>query len=479
MSTDETKYAFPQTIIDDYKNKRDSYYTDDNVTIIKQDSDLKIANKSIYSGEQKEDIMFGSTELGQFIYMDVGRWGGDYDTCNAWTRRRDFGLVCGSAAILCTYKNPNTSVDHYLGSISDDVLHCPEVLKMIPLLNKLSECNSLGPVTVMGALVCTDKTSEAPNTSEILVFLGDIHAPVMTFRDRTYLQDPLISTSWAYLRDRIDPNILAKDETKFSDEMTKLSREIAATELKPKEIDPIPALVKLLKMSLKSQSVKSWDNKKVSGDDAQKWYDNYEEADIFQSAGQDLENFLKLLSDYKKMNLIPQAKLIQLGDLYEFWIGLQWVLNYTTQPSSMSSVQNFLQFWRHEILNNTSASPSISYLLNNTQDLNPVFIYGNHDNCKATSQWKYEKCYEKYIPTGIWAEHGHQGDVFNQDSNAIIGWTCAQLGGIFDPSLRILEDPIRTAENWVFRTLCQRLIHILRAAYLCQQENQLRATTPT
>jgi len=38
MITDETGYTFSQATINDYKNKRGSYYTDDNVTIIKQTS---------------------------------------------------------------------------------------------------------------------------------------------------------------------------------------------------------------------------------------------------------------------------------------------------------------------------------------------------------------------------------------------------------------------------------------------------------
>jgi len=55
--------------------------------------------------------------------------------------------VCGSAAILCNYRNPNISVDQYLGMIDEELLDWPDIKKMIPLLNKLSESKVLGPVS--------------------------------------------------------------------------------------------------------------------------------------------------------------------------------------------------------------------------------------------------------------------------------------------------------------------------------------------
>jgi len=55
-------------------------------------------------------------EVGRLLYMDVGRWGGSGtvggDTDQHWRHQRDFGLVCGRVAALCSYLEPNTRRSH-------------------------------------------------------------------------------------------------------------------------------------------------------------------------------------------------------------------------------------------------------------------------------------------------------------------------------------------------------------------------------
>jgi hypothetical protein len=462
---DEANYTFSQKTIDDYRIQKNSYITDDNVTIFIHGS-----------VRQNESLALESKDQNQVLYMDVGRWGGDEPTGDAWTRQRNFGLVCGSVAVLCNYQNPYNPYIYgsaNLNNVDQAMLNNNDFQNIQPLLEKLSESNILGPVTVVKALDLNDKKAEPPCSSEIFVFLGDIHAPVMNFSDRTYLQDPLVSKSCAWRRERVIPDVLEEELTKLFDDITKHSNEITAVDFEIEAVDLTP-LIKLLLEKLNFDQVKTWDDEKIKGSDADNWFKHYSKADIFQNAGQDLIHFINLLLDYQKIISASKATLVQLGDLYDFWIGLKWVPNGNMQSGSKPAIQNFLQFWRNETLNRTSASSAICDLLNNTQDLPHVFVYGNHDNCRAAQLgiWNYEKSLENFTtPTGIWAEHGHQGDIFNQDSNSIIGWTCAQ-SGFFIPGTRNLEDFLRNTLSFLFKTLCQRLIHIRRAACLCQQENK-------
>jgi hypothetical protein len=470
MDSNEEKYTFSQQTINDYGKKSGSYSKDD-LTIFRHNFT-----------KHNETTTFESKEPSQFLYMDVGRWGGDKDTGDAWTKKRNFGLVCGFGAVLCNYTDPNTCGDPKTENISQDIKDNKDIQKMIPLLKKLSECKSLGPVTVLKALVCIDEKTEEPSSSEIFVFLGDIHAPIMNIPDRTYLQNPLKDKSCAFLRERLNPKILEKKMNEHFNDFTKLSNEITALEAEadaPK-LKNLQILKQFLEELLGSQQINVWDDETFPGTDAKEWFMHYHEADIFQmDAGPDLASFLKLLLDYQKLNISSQLQLIQLGDLYDFWIGLKWVFNDALQPSNVIlqqsgtdfPVQKFLDFWRNETLHETLTSSEICSLFTQTKPLNPVFVYGNHDNCRATDAWKHEISPRSFTTAEIWAEHGHQSDAFNQDSYAIIGWTCAQLG-FFVPRTRNLEDLIRRVESLVTKTLCQRLIHIRHAAYLCQQENK-------
>jgi len=531
MSTDEANYTFPKETCDNIKN-------DDHVTILMHNSDLqtrKMTAESVDSVERKEDTKTEQKEVGQFLYMDVGRWGGDKKTGDAWTKRRDFGLVCGSVAMLCSYDDPNISGKAWLGNIGPEMIEHPDIEKMIPMLDKLSESNILGPVTVVKALVCTDKTlvcidkeAETPSSDEILVFLGDIHAPVMNVSDRTYLQDTqaikvrscgrikitdddknserlrekLLSSLtlikklgpkpkvkeirgiWKEMFEESEENditkLLSKKISKNSSESQQLNSLDNNERIEWNDTDTVELLKIILERLLNDLQLDEWDeNDKITGDNARSWFKHYhgngenKGVDIFQNAGKDLFEFLNLLLNYQGT---IKAQLIQLGDLYDFWLGLKRAFN-TIQPQSMFSdpaAQSFLEFWRNETLKETSeyTSKAIDLLFDNKiRILNPQFVYGNHDSYRATPQWQYEKVSDHFESTGIWAEHGHQSDVFNQDSNAVIGWASAVFG-FFYPESRNLEKPLRDLENLMFGTPCRRLICIRHAAYLCQQKNK-------
>lgn len=595
MDTDEV-YSYPdkEKINNDYLKQVGSY-KDDNLTIIKNDPNSqtrKMITESIDSVELIKDTTPEYKEIGQFLYMDVGRWGGDKDTGDAWTRRRNFGLVCGSGAIICNYDGKKGSaISKYpnLENIYPEVWKHPDIQKMEPLLKKLSESDSLGHVTVVNALVCTDEAAEVPSSDKILVFLGDIHAPVMNIEGETYLEGmshgrikindnvtkiesikkkvgifleniekielkPDIKIKELFIK-VLGPNLYKANKNKINEllkeilcdssgsqqfnlldynkivkwndayaikalrsileilfievlgtnlyktnenKISKLLDEILGDLFESQQINTldynkkvkwndvytIEALKLILEILLKDQELNDRDDsEKITKDDALYWfklYHGYRDkrgVDIFQNAGEDLCEFLKLLSEYQKdyrnkQGVIP-AKLVQLGDLYDFWLGLKRAFN-TMDPQKMFSdeaANSFLEFWRKETISETSVSNAIYHLLKGTKDLRSEFVYGNHDSYRATPQWPYEKVSAYFETTGIWAEHGHQSDAFNKDSNAVIGWSAAVFG-FFDPEARNLEPYLRGAETWAFRELCRRLTCIRHAACQCQMKNK-------
>jgi predicted phosphodiesterase len=598
MNTDEVDYTYPdkEKINNDYLNQIGSY-KDDDLTIIKNDPSSqtrKVVAETIDSVEQVRDTTLEYKEIGQFLYMDVGRWGGDKETGDAWTRMRNFGLVCGSGAMLCNYdgkKGSSISKDPNLENIDPEVWKNTDIQKMKPLLEKLSESNKLGHVTVINALVCTDEASESPSSDEIFVFLGDIHAPVMNIEGETYLEgmshgrikinddfkkiesiekkvaifleniekielkpdikimelfikvlgpnlykvyknkinellkemlgdssesqqfnlldhNKTVKSNDAYtikaLRSILEilfievlgTNLYKTNENKISKLLDGISGDLFESQqintldhnkkVKWNDAYTIEALKLILEILLKDQELNDRDDsEKITKDDALYWFKLYhgdgekKGVDIFQKAGGDLCEFLKLLSEYQKNSHNKQglisAKLVQLGDLYDFWLGLKRAFDAIDpqKPSSGTAAKNFLNFWKDETLSKTSVCGAICRLLKETEALHSEFVYGNHDSYRATQQWpdNDDKPSDHFESTGIWAEHGHQSDAFNKDSNAVIGWSAAVFG-FFDPEARNLEPYLRGAETWAFRELCRRLTCIRHAACQCQMKNK-------
>jgi len=462
-------YGFDNKTKSDYRNKTGSYH-DDEVTIYEV-KDAPFPKPTCPTDTKGSTL--GLKEVAQFLYMDVGRWGGDgpglQNTDTTWARQRDFGLVCGSAAILCAYNQPGVSAFGPVGldKVDKKVLENPDVRNMLQILDKLSESGQLGPVNVMKALVCPYKLYDEPNSLEILVFLGDIHAPVMDFSERTYLEHPQ-AKAWARPRGRIDINI------------PKVLEVVAAiTAFIPAPGTTVGPLASALEYFLLTERVTSWDaNEKIPGTEAMEWFELYhgrggaKGADIFQNAGGDLAEFIRKLLEYRRESGSIPVRLIQLGDLYDFWIGLKRGFD-TIDPEVMynrSAAQHFVDFWRNETIHYNRAGGPIDMLLNSTQELNPVFVYGNHDNYRATSLWSPTKDPDHFSATGIWAEHGHQDDEFNRDSSADIGWALTQLA-FFAPNVRAVEEPLKNAKAWAWGDLGERLTAIRRAARICREKD--------
>jgi hypothetical protein len=75
-------------------------------------------------------------------------------------------------------------------------------------------------------------------------------------------------------------------------------------------------------------------------------------------------------------------------------------------------------------------------------DLKTVFLYGNHDTYMGSLPPKHERLNERFEDDpGLVAQHGHQEDSFNKESNAAFGYLLTQAA-FSDDYVRTIEDPM-------------------------------------
>ena len=449
--------------------------------------------------EREACATFSPDVVAKLLYMDVGRWGGSGhirdNTDKRWGYCRDFGLVCGNTALLCGYSPPKKR-ETAPGNGTDFVppkdlnpgIRDSNVYKaMIPLLNHLSTNAGLGPVHITKALACKSPYSrtELPPQDEIHVFLGDVHAPIITTKKRTYYGND----AHPPINGRLDV-----------DEVKKLVLKRAAlTALFVGGLPKFgPGLVLAFKIIwaqllelrddiLESQDVSAtWDKGTLSYDEATEWFFDYhgddeKGADIFDGAASDLIDWVMLLVSYQR-DKTPSNKplrFIQTGDMFDFWIGLKTGIDYTDfdrdNPPDISHLHgetdDFVDFWLRETTdmeNNTQAQAMQTLLkmdrwLPVNKKIEPVFLYGNHDN--------YLGGLNKSIAaltnvSGLHAEHGHACDTFNFDDDPSMGWLITQIAFLF-PKVRDFENWLTAAKAWISGDNGPRLIRFEHALNRC------------
>ena len=110
-------------------------------------------------------------------------------------------------------------------------------------------------------------------------------------------------------------------------------------------------------------------------------------------------------------------------------------------PNGTSSAEEFVKYWIDQTLDQTNQGLHIRNLLT-ANDLNPIFLYGNHDNYlkkfPTTSYNGVSKRKACYRASGLYVEHGHRNCEFNRDGE-LKGWGITQL--VFHNSkIRNLEE---------------------------------------
>ena len=426
-------------------------------------------------------------ELGRILYLDVGRWGGGAPTskrsADHWGRRRHFGLVHGKVAALCNYPagSDGGKPPRLDKNVTKLVTKESDYKRLVPLLDHLSSDPTLGQLVVENALHAdmpskhssgtVPTLAETPSRDVIQVFLGDLHLPVMDVQNmsRTYFGN----TYKPPRRGRVDAIVLAA--------LTSLAKDLAKSGVAWPLMVP-GAVAQLLAMAhgmLELELLERWsDEDRLTTQSATEWLVHYtgdrsigkqyatpplakvRGADIFDGAGADLGRWLDLLISYqqraKEDATCPPLELVQLGDLFDFWMGLQ---RLSDDPSlfdvanQMDHALEFVKFWLDETLNHTFERASFRRLLGlSKKEIPTTFVRGNHDNYMFLQGHGHA-----FQAPGLMGEHGHATDQYNRDESYLEGWALTQAAYIV-PDLRLIESPLIAYKNDLTGDLASRVL---------------------
>jgi hypothetical protein len=454
--------------------------------------------------------------LGEYVCMDVGCWTGDGEKSEKnHQRHRDFGVVCGNMAVLCSFpgktgndkkkaaSNPKKKID--ITKLEDQFYK----QRIKPFLDYLSsgklpraEQGSgagkpftpthglIGDVQVEGVL----STGKPPDDQTIHVFLGDLHLPVISDKKNTYVPSLPGSGDRVPRAGRLDLGEQAK--AKLRDAL--LSAPKGGVSAYAWAAGGAVALTcaeeaRVIGYMLANEVLAGWDRQKTDGwmgrKEAEEWADYYvgkngnKGAEIFQGAAAELLSFLELLEHWKG----PKLHLVQTGDLMDFWIGLKLGFETTKDGYGVKlreGAKEFVDYWRGETL---SAEKTVDgkrvgggKVLRKLLDLKATkgshletfILYGNHDNYLC----KHGGCDSSYHEgQNVYAEHGHQSDGWNSDEDANMGWALTQAAFLW-PWIRDIEDDLSAGVTRVKRKLFgdpgTRLQRIARAADICFEKKK-------
>ena len=321
-----------------------------------------------------------------FAYMDVGRWGGPAALSSS--SQRTFGIVCGFQAALCRFvpdSSRNTPADFMLdgqGKRRD--------LAINDLIDCLRSANS--SIEIIKAI--DSRTPLAPSSVDsqtVYVILPDLHLPIVTKKPPEaifqvpggVLSSPIDSPSFGRLDYR---DLNSGQGGKF-----------------------IPAYATAVRL----------------------WYDRYLKGDIFGSptgpAAKDLKLFMNLLGACK---LKDKIHFVDVGDMYDHWIGLDRFFDATTTDAVRIGDRSFKQldgtsttiragnFIDHWVERTNAEFPDLIASMAGVTVGKTSWIFGNHDNYLAAHTPNVLQPLQRIreIRTkGIFIEHGQRADAANRD----------------------------------------------------------------
>jgi len=403
-----------------------------------------------------------------FVYMDVGCWAGHGE--GSWPRHREFGVVYGNLVVLCAYGRGVDNYSRYLdrplvdsfneatkSPIADgSITRHPDWHVVKDFLRRMAGEHSIGTLYILGATMVMSPFVPVPArgpTQPIRVFLGDLHAPVMTDPAKAHI----VENGQEMLRGRLDLT----------------TADLSLLELIPMGL-PAEILAKAGEWALEATDEMKWD-RTTSREAIDHWMrlyhaGNSRTADIFQDAGQDLRTFVDALADFHRTT--RTLELIQLGDLFDLWLGFQRA--FGKPIGDVPAVDNlnpkcgleFARHWVKQSLYESDQGPHLVHLLTLSQHagknkktgapLNTYFLYGNHDNYRKHGNSaalevpvgqehvgktiRAFRAPSSFARPGLWAEHGHQPDSSNRDEDPSLGHKLTQAAFI-KPGVRSLEGP--------------------------------------
>ena len=325
-----------------------------------------------------------------FIYMDVGRWGGNTDLkmdCLASkNQQRDFGVICGCHAVLCRFdsKKPGLLINKNTQIPKND----PYIERIVDFLEII--CGKKYGVKIIKWESVIPKRLKKVNDLTVNVFLGDLHLPL-------YIKEPELKKD--YSKKLLDPAHFVYDDSFMGKVKWPLFNKYTSI----------------------GKVTNSWE--------LRDWYKGYFEGDIFRGAEDDLVIFLKNIevANNKKMDI----RFFQLGDMYDLWIGLDGYYKlYDGPPGQVGLLedgesktdQSARKFIKYYIEKANACFPNLIRQFNSLRVKEKIILYGNHDCYLAVYNPKGETLKRNYYDnklSNIFCEHGHWIDSFNYDGNKI------------------------------------------------------------
>lgn len=393
-----------------------------------------------------------------FVYMDVGCWAGSGEK-DMWSRHREFGVVYGPIVVLCAFgkdaeyarygKPPAWEAFETSGStptIDATIRRHPKWDRVHDLLKRLAPIFHGLPLHILGATTVVSPYMPVPPCGPkdpIMVFIGDLHAPVVTRAAEAHLTD------------------LGREMLRGRLEVKGVLEKLPAGVLPPAEI------LKVVEKAAEVGGRMEW-NRTTSAASMEEWFALYHGgqergADIFETAGEDLRRFVDALAGFHRET--HPLEVVQLGDLFDLWLGFQRAFEENADGLFGDALE-FARHWVDRTLFHTEQGPHLVHFLTLSQwagkneqtgaRLGTHFLYGNHDNyrkhgaaTKITVPAGHEHASlgiqafhtpSSFERSGLWAEHGHQADPYNRDESPGEGHQLTQAA-FFVPSVRRIEGP--------------------------------------
>jgi UDP-2,3-diacylglucosamine pyrophosphatase LpxH len=426
-----------------------------------------------------------------FVYMDVGGWLGSHG--GAWAKfwnglnvKRDLGIVAGPLVLLCSFEyafHKDDTYDHggdceawkKQSKASEPAKSVERLLRH--LRATVSGASKLGTMVVRDFAVAPWQRSWGV-PDKIHVILGDMHLAVLDDRFQTYAGGATVSADGHKVtvpervprRGRVDVRTLEKlvkelvptagmDGTKALKDLVDVANKALTLSTPAKVaigglagaalIAAAPRLLPALPAAYgTSWAAGDWAGIKddtMTAADAEKWYEFYcvgvdggAPADVFEQAGEHLHELLRRLAKYadESTGCLP-AKLVQLGDMFDYWVGFSCHYEPSKSPDEPVKpdhryTESLVRYWTDNALSNTRQGREVAEALAIAQQkLDPVYLYGNHDNYLGAMGVRPSYRFhgeEKHLPQrrayyttgGIYMEHGHQWEPSNADNKATV-----------------------------------------------------------
>ncbi len=301
-----------------------------------------------------------------FLYLDCGRWGGNGER---YPHQRNFGVVWGRWALLCDFVTDGSSFPARFKA---------DAGPLNALLQVLTEPGESAVRIVKSEWLPPSPLAPEPSWEHIYVFLPDLHLPLITRLPDPHQPDD--AAELGGLRYRHD----GPPQGRFR--------------------------------------YPHHENQHLSTEQ-EKWFRSYLSSDIFQGAAADLVEFLEKLSRYQGD---ARLKLVQVGDMYDLWIGLDRYFDVQADdavllsegPDALGlSAQRFIDYWVDRT-NRSRRNARAIRALHEFGDGRHVadWLYGNHDCYLGAHTPKGVPQRKKFLlENGLFAEHGHRGDASNRD----------------------------------------------------------------